>query len=101
MAEFVKVADLAGLKPGNCTAVETGGKTIFLCNVERTVYALDNTCLHRGGPLNEGEVDGAIVTCPWHGWQYDIRTGENCDDQSQKLSTYAVKIEDGAIMVAV
>src|SRR5436309_1879019 len=54
MANFVKVASLSELQPGICKTVEAGGKTLALFNVDGTVYALDNTCLHRGGPLGEG-----------------------------------------------
>jgi len=100
MAEFLKVAELSDLKPGSCTAVEAGGKTIVLCNVDGALYAFDNACIHRGGPLSEGEIAGDVVTCPWHGWQYDVRTGEKCGDRSKKIATCLVKVEGDGVMVA-
>jgi nitrite reductase (NADH) small subunit len=100
MAEFVKVADLSDLGPGACKAVEAGGKTIALFNVEGTVYALDNTCLHQGGPLGEGMLEGEVVTCPWHMWEYNVRTGEKVENPELKVATYEVRVEGNDIKVA-
>jgi len=101
MAEFVKVASVSELAPGSAKAVEVMGKTIALFNVEGTIYATDNTCLHQGGPLGEGELMGEVVICPWHQWEYDVRTGEMVGNASVKLVTYPVQIEGGDIKVAV
>lgn len=98
--EFVKVASVASVEPGACVAVETNGRQIALFNVAGAIYALDNTCLHRGGPLGEGDLEGSIVTCPWHGWQYDVRTGEKCGDPSKRVERFEVKLEGGEIFVA-
>lgn len=101
MAEFVKVADISEFTPGSCAAVEAAGKGVALFNVDGKIYALDNTCLHRGGPLGEGDLDNEVVTCPWHGWQYNVRTGEKCGDVSKKVASYEVKVEGSQIFVAV
>ena len=101
MAEFVKVASLSELTPGSARAVELNGKTIALFNVGGTVYATDNTCLHQGGPLGEGELMGEVVVCPWHQWEYNVRTGEMPGDSSVKLATYPVQVEGNDIKVAV
>ena len=101
MADFVKVASLSELAAGSCKAVEVGGKAIALFNVEGTVYALDNTCLHRGGPLGEGMLEGDVVTCPWHMWEYNVRTGEKVETPSIKVAQYEVRVEDNDIKVAV
>ncbi|MGH9434744.1 MAG: Rieske (2Fe-2S) protein [Terriglobia bacterium] len=97
----MKVAELSDLAPGSCIAVDAAGKGVALFNVEGTIYALDNTCLHRGGPLGEGDLEGRVVTCPWHGWQYDVRTGEKCGDASKKVVSYEVKLDGNQIFVAV
>ena len=55
----------------------------------------------QGGPLDEGEIDGTTVTCPWHGWEYNVTTGENLDDPDTKQETYAVKVEGDDIFVEV
>ncbi len=101
MAEFVKVATLSELVPGTCKPVEAGGKVVALFNVDSSVYALDNTCLHRGGPLGEGTLNGDVVTCPWHGWEYNVRTGEKVNVPAVKVATYPVQVEGNDIKVAV
>ena len=98
---FLTVSYLSDLKPGQCKAVEAGGKTIALFNVDGTVYALDNTCLHQGGPLGEGILEGNVVTCPWHMWEYNVTTGEYLGDPSMKVATYPVRIEGNEIKVGV
>ena len=99
MAEFVKVANLSDLGPGSSMTVEANGKAVALFNVDGTVYALDNTCLHRGGPLGEGFLEGDVVACPWHMWEYNVRTGEKVGDPSLKVATYPVEVEGNDITV--
>lgn len=101
MADFVRVASLADLGEGECRPVEVGGKTIALFNVGGTVFALDNTCAHQGGPLGEGMLEGDVVTCPWHLWEYNVRTGEKVGTPSIKVETYPVQVEGNDIKVAV
>ena len=101
MAEFVKVASLSELAPGSAKTIEVMGKTIALFNVEGTIYATDNTCLHQGGPLGEGELVGEVVICPWHQWEYNVRTGELVGDSSVKVTIYPVQVEGSDIKVAV
>jgi len=101
MANFVKVASVSELAPGSAKAIEVKGKTIALFNVEGTIYATDNTCLHQGGPLGEGELVGEVVICPWHQWEYNVRTGEMVGNSSVKLATYPVQVEGDDIKVAV
>lgn len=101
MPDFVRVADASEVVPGSGRCVEVNGKQIALFNAGGTFYAIDNECLHRGGPLAEGELDGAVVTCPWHGWQYDITTGQNVMDENERVARYEVKVEGGAVLVAV
>ncbi len=99
MAQFVKAANLRDLPPGSAKAIEISGKAIALFNVDGKIHALDNTCLHRGGPLGEGFVEGDLVTCPWHGWQYKIATGELVGDPSIKVAAYPVEVQNGEILV--
>ena len=100
MAEFTKVLSLSELERGTCKAVEVNGKTVALFNVDGTVYALDNTCLHQGGPLGEGMLEGDVVSCPWHMWEYNVRTGVNIGNSSLRVATYAVKVEGNDIKIA-
>lgn len=101
MAEFVKVASASDLAPGSAMTVQVNGKSIALYNVGGTIYATDNTCLHQGGPLGEGILDGEIISCPWHMWEYNVRTGEKVGAGSLKVATYQVQVEGTDIKVAV
>lgn len=99
MAQFVKAARRVDVPEGSGKIVETGGRTLALFQSNGQFYAIDNACLHRGGPLGEGEVYGTRVVCPWHGWEYDFSTGCNVDDPTMKLTCFAVKVEGDDIMV--
>ena len=93
MADFVKVANTNEIEPGQARLVEVNGKQIALFNVEGQFFAIDNTCTHKGGPLAEGEVSGHVVTCPWHGATFDIKTGEVVGSPAQRAVTrYGVRV---------
>jgi nitrite reductase (NADH) small subunit len=93
MAEFVRVAALADVKSGQGIVAEAKGKTLAVFNVDGTIHAIDNTCCHRDGPLGEGELEGDIVTCPWHGWRYNVTTGACMNNPSAKVEAYQVQID--------
>ena len=101
MAEFVKVATVDEIPPGSGKTIEVGDKPIAVFNCDGTFYAIDDTCPHQGGPLGEGEVDGTVVTCPWHEWSYDVRTGVNTDDPGCKVAAYTVQVRGADVLVAV
>jgi nitrite reductase/ring-hydroxylating ferredoxin subunit len=101
MPDFVKVANTSDLKPGTAVAVVVNGKEIALYNVAGKIYATDNTCLHQGGPVGEGILEGEVISCPWHMWEYNVCTGEKIGDDSVKLATYPVEVEGADIKVAV
>jgi nitrite reductase (NADH) small subunit len=73
-----RVASLSELPPGSAMEVTVGDRVIALFNVDGTLYALDGICPHAGGPLAKGRLAGNVVTCPWHGWQFDVTTGRHC-----------------------
>jgi nitrite reductase/ring-hydroxylating ferredoxin subunit len=99
MAEFVKVASVHDVKPGTGIVAEVNGQQIALFNVEGTYHAIDNVCVHRGGPLGEGDLDGAAVTCPWHGWQFDVKTGGCINNPAAKVKSFSVMVEGTDIKV--
>ena len=101
MAQFTKVATTSEIPAGSGKAVEVSGKTIAVFNCDGTFYAVDNTCTHRGGPLGEGSLSEKTVTCPWHGWEYDVSTGECQMDSSIKVQKFDVKVEGDDIFVSV
>ena len=81
--------------------VEVDGKAIAVFNCDGTFYAVDNTCKHRGGPLGEGALAGTTVTCPWHGWEYDVKTGACLLDPKITVKSYPVTLEGDDILVSV
>lgn len=100
MTDFIKVAELRDLEDGDLMAVEVDGEPVCLARVDGVIYAFTDNCTHIGGPLNEGELDDYVLTCPWHGAQFDVRTGKVLRGPArQNILTYPVKIEGEAILV--
>lgn len=97
---LVTVAKTADVKPGQGLIAEAGGRSLAVFNVDGKFHVIDNTCCHRGGPLGDGELDGTVVTCPWHGWQYDVTTGR-CIAPSPNASVpaYPVTVDGGEIKI--
>ncbi|HEY7354771.1 MAG TPA: Rieske (2Fe-2S) protein [Terriglobales bacterium] len=97
---YVKLASQTELPPaGEAKEFELGDKLICVANVGGTITAMDNVCLHMGGPLGQGYVEDGKIICPWHGWEYDPNTGELGDDPNSKLAVYPIKIENGDVFV--
>ncbi len=101
MAEFVKVAAVDELSPGEGKTVTVNNTYVALFNVDGTFYAIDDTCPHQGGPLGEGFLEDCIVTCPWHGWRFDVTTGVSPIVSSLTVKKYEVKVEGNDVLVAV
>ena len=99
MANFVKICKTADIKAGCGKSIEISGKPLALFNVDGGFYAINDVCGHRGGPLGEGELDGKTVVCPWHGWRYNVTTGENELVPDLPTEKYQVKIEGEDILV--
>lgn len=100
MGEFVKVAETKDIASGTGILVELGGERIALFNENGTFYAIGDVCTHSGGPLSEGDVEGDVVTCPWHGAQFDIKTGEVMSPPAtEPVQTYRVKVEGGDVLI--
>lgn len=97
----VKVASVNDLKDGQSRVVHANGKAIALFKLGGKFFAIDNTCLHMGGPLGEGSLEDSIVTCPLHGWQYDVSTGACQTVPGMKVNAYKVKVEGENVMVEV
>jgi 3-phenylpropionate/trans-cinnamate dioxygenase ferredoxin subunit len=100
MADFFKAAEISELDEGEMLSVEVDGELVCLAKVAGAVYAFTDNCTHISGPLNEGELDGCVLTCPWHGAQFDVRTGKVLRGPArQDVLTYPVKVEDDAIYI--
>jgi nitrite reductase/ring-hydroxylating ferredoxin subunit len=99
---FTKVANLSQLPPGQGKQVTVNGKNIALFNVSGTIYAIDDTCPHRGGPLSEGELNGTHVTCPWHAADFDVTTGQHlCPPARSDVAAHKVQVTGDEILVEV
>src|SRR5687767_15970023 len=99
MPRWIEVAKLSDCPPGGACEVVAGDQMLALYNVEGTFYALDGVCPHQGGPLGKGRLVGEVVTCPWHGWQFDVRTGCLKLRPSLVQPGFPVKIEGDAVFV--
>ena len=100
MADFYKAANYDELEDGELLAVEVDGEPICLAKIDGQICAFTDNCTHISGPLNEGELDGDVLTCPWHGAQFNIRTGKVLRGPArQDILTYPVKVEDNAILI--
>ena len=94
-----KVCKLSEISEGSGKTLQCSGPVLALFNVGGKIYAMDNTCPHRGGPLGEGSVEDGLVTCPWHAWSFDVKTGECKTAPGTQQKTYPAKVESGDIFV--
>jgi nitrite reductase/ring-hydroxylating ferredoxin subunit len=101
MADFVRVASSSEIPSGQGRMFAVGGRQVAVFNVGGTFHAIDNVCEHQGGPLAEGELEDCVVTCPWHGWTYDVTTGVSPDDPDTRVQRFEVRVEGGEVLVAV
>ena len=100
MSEPRRVASLDEVPAGQPTLVDLDGTRIVLARIGDAVYACGEACTHRGGPLSQGKLAGTRLACPWHGWMYDVRTGQCLfPGRGASVPTYRVRVEAGAIFV--
>ena len=102
MPNLVRIAAKSELPAdGEAREFMVGEKTICVANCEGALSAMDNVCLHRGGPLGQGVIEEGKVVCPWHGWQYDPKTGEAAHNAAAKVAVYPIKIEGDDVLVEI
>jgi nitrite reductase/ring-hydroxylating ferredoxin subunit len=103
MADFTTVASVSEVPPGELKHIELeSGTQVCLANVDGTFYAIGGECSHMGGPLGEGELDGKVLTCPWHSGEFDVTTGEVLGPPPEDPQpTYDVRVEGDEVQVAV
>jgi nitrite reductase (NADH) small subunit len=99
MGDLVKVALVSDLQPGQGKTVERRGVAVALFNVDGRFCAIGNACCHRGGPLAEGELTGTTVTCPWHGWQFNVTTGSTLRNPEIGVPAYRVEVHGNEVFV--
>jgi len=99
MSEWIRVAKEDEVEEGKGMVVEVGDKCLAVFKVGGAFHVIDNTCLHRGGPLGEGDVEEDTVTCPWHGWEYNIKTGQCVNNPSSHVRSYSTVVENGEVKI--
>jgi nitrite reductase/ring-hydroxylating ferredoxin subunit len=96
---YAIVARTDDLPPGGARRVIVEGRHVALFRLDDGFFAIDNLCLHEAGPLCEGQIDDGVVTCPWHGWSYDIRTGILVQDGKVGVSRHCVRVVNDEVHV--
>jgi nitrite reductase/ring-hydroxylating ferredoxin subunit len=97
---FVRIAAVADVPPGTGRAFAVGRYEIALFNVGGRFYALENSCPHQGGPIADGWLEDAEVTCPWHGWCFDVRSGKMTLGDFARIARFAVDVRDSDVYVS-
>jgi len=96
---FERAAKVSDIPAGALREVQIGAKTIAVANVSGKFYAISDVCLHRGGPLGQGELANSVVTCPWHGWQFDVTNGKLVQDPRMSVACYPTELRGDEIYV--
>lgn len=100
MSEWIRIAAVEDCPPGQCVELIVGDRVVALFNVDGTYFALDGVCPHQGGPLGQGQLSGCVVTCPWHGWQFDVRSGHHQLTPNVVQPSFSCKVENGDVYVS-
>lgn len=96
---ILEVGPIEDFPQGSRKTIElSAGRELALYNINGEFYAIDNFCPHKGAPLAEGNLCEHVIECDWHGWQFDVRTGE-CLTVREKIETYEVLVEDGVVKI--
>ena len=99
MTEFVTVGRIAEFPAGEGRMAVVNGRHVAIFRLDDSYFAIDNLCLHQAGPLCEGPIEKGVVTCPWHGWSYDIRTGILVQDGKVGVSRHNTRVVGDALQV--
>lgn len=99
MSRWVPVALVGACLPEQGLEVVIEDRIVALYNVGGKFHALDGVCPHQGGPLGKGRLEGCVVTCPWHGWQFDVTTGQHQINAHFRQPKYALRVEGDTILI--
>lgn len=100
MDKWIRLCSIADCPPGEAREFVVEDRIIALFHTADSFFALDGVCPHQGGPLGKGKLSGTIVTCPWHGWQFDVRTGQHCTNASVLHPHLDVRVINDEVQVA-
>ena len=96
---MIAVGSTDEVPEGTAREFEVSGRRITIWAIAGAYYALDSRCPHKGGPLAEGLVEGHTIICPWHGWSFDLRSGERLNGLAAQIGCYRVRASAGQLLV--
>lgn len=99
MSELIPLIAVNELPPGASAECVANGRIYAAFNVAGDYRVIDGICPHAGGPLGKGDMSGSVVTCPWHGWQFDVQSGAHCLNQRLCQTTYMTEVVDGMLYI--
>jgi nitrite reductase/ring-hydroxylating ferredoxin subunit len=99
MVEWIPIAAASECPPGTSIERVVCGRIVALANVGGAWHAIDGLCPHQGGPLGQGRLCGTTLTCPWHGWQFDVATGRHGLSPTVRQQRFDVREEGGTVLV--
>lgn len=97
--ELIALIAADAVPPGQAAEVVAAGRIFAVYNVSGVFHVLDGICPHAGGPLGKGTLNGHTVTCPWHGWQFDVQSGQHCLSDHICQATWTPEIVDGMVCI--
>jgi nitrite reductase/ring-hydroxylating ferredoxin subunit len=101
MSNWIAATTASSCPPGTSVELVVADRIVALYNVEGKFYALDGVCPHQGGPLGKGQLSGCVVTCPWHGWQFDVTNGAHQLNSRLMQPAFPVRVEGDTVMIQV
>lgn len=101
MVTPIRIADVNDIPTDEGREYTVGDRILAVFNVGGEFHVIDGICPHAGGPLADGGLDGCIVTCPWHGWQFDVVTGRHCLSDRIQQTRYDCRVEAGQLLVEI
>lgn len=99
MSDWLPIADVDECPPGTSIERLAGDRMVAIANVGGSFHVIDGLCPHQGGPLGTGRLCGTILTCPWHGWQFDVATGRHATSSSVRQTVHEIREESGRVLV--
>jgi len=101
MSKSISLIEASKVAPGASAEVVAEGRIFAVYNVDGEFRVMDGICPHAGGPLGKGTLHNGVVTCPWHGWQFDVQSGQHCLNDTICQQTFPVEVIDGQVCIAV
>ena len=100
MSQTVHLIATEDVTPGMAAEVIAEGRVFAVYNIDGVFHVLDGICPHAGGPLGKGTLHGCVVTCPWHGWQFDVTSGQHQLSDGIRQPSFEASVQDGMVVVS-